>query len=64
MEHNFSPIILDRKNCIVFTGSDVRSLKQEVLIYLVQFIYSEVGLHIAVLQCKQTETGHAVDLFF
>lgn len=64
MKHNFSPIILDRKNFVVFTGSDVRSLKQEALIYLVQFVYSEVGLYIAVLQCEQTETGRAVDLFF
>lgn len=53
MEHNFSPIILDRKSCIVFTGSDVRSLKQEILICLVQFTYSEVRLYITVLSVNR-----------
>lgn len=64
MEHIFSPIILERESCIVFTGSDVRSLKQDILIYLVQFIHSEARFYIMVLQHEQAETGHAFDLFF
>lgn len=57
IEHNFLPIVLGRNSCAVFTGSDASSLKQELLIYLVQFIHSEVRVYIIVLQCEQTETG-------
>jgi len=34
MEPNFSPIVLDRKSSVIFTGWDVTSLKQEILIYI------------------------------
>lgn len=34
MEPNFSPILVDKNSSFVFTESDIKSLEQDILIYI------------------------------